>query len=245
MPLDVMGEARQRSLTPPFQSRLRLVPRSSEPQSGSISRMHRRSWPSWKSGESLWIGTLGGLFRYDVASGTTRSYTKASSGLPSNLITGLATDPAGRIWVATKSSGVACFDGRSWVTYRTALTKNDLSQPSSILAGPDGQVWVGTRNGFLFGYDGKMWQQYDARTDLMAAWPAITALGLDDDGTLLAGTSWGLGRLVGTGLQEVAGVPQGFAQPHAIRRDTGRTAVARGRVRRCPTTGRELEPHLV
>jgi ligand-binding sensor domain-containing protein len=80
-------------------------------------------------------------------------------------------------------------------------------------------LWVGTRGGLLFGHDGKVWTQYDARTDPLAAWPAITALGLDDDGALLAGTSWGLGRLEGTGLQRVAGLPGQMAQPYAIGRD--------------------------
>ncbi|MGZ4095191.1 MAG: ligand-binding sensor domain-containing protein [Bacteroidia bacterium] len=60
----------------------------------------------------LWIGTEGGLCKFDG-----KTFVKYSSqdGLVSNFINKLLCDESGRIWIATKK-GVSVFDGKKFIT---------------------------------------------------------------------------------------------------------------------------------
>jgi ligand-binding sensor domain-containing protein len=56
----------------------------------------------------LWVGTEGGIFRYD---GTRFQGFAAKDGAPSNLVNSIAEDRSGTIWVGT-SKGLTYFDGQ-------------------------------------------------------------------------------------------------------------------------------------
>ncbi|KAK6026932.1 Two component regulator propeller [Ostertagia ostertagi] len=57
----------------------------------------------------LWVGTLGGLSRYDGHSFNTYS---VRDGLPDNSVQALDADASGTIWIGTKK-GLATYDGPS------------------------------------------------------------------------------------------------------------------------------------
>ena len=56
----------------------------------------------------LWIGTHGGIQKFNKKTGTFESFDK-SNGLPSNTIHGLLEDQNGDIWISS-NKGLACFD---------------------------------------------------------------------------------------------------------------------------------------
>ena len=56
----------------------------------------------------LWIGTHGGLQKFDKKTGTFRTFDK-SNGLPSNTIHGLLEDEQGNLWISS-NKGLTCFD---------------------------------------------------------------------------------------------------------------------------------------
>ena len=59
------------------------------------------------------------------------TWADATLGLPSNRITALAHDGAGRVWVGTRI-GLSVFDGRRWITYQEANSGLGDNQVSSL-----------------------------------------------------------------------------------------------------------------
>ena len=62
-------------------------------------------------GSNIWIGTWGGLAKFDGSNWTT--YDTSNSGLPDNVIRALAVDGSD-IWVGAGESGLVKFDGSNW-----------------------------------------------------------------------------------------------------------------------------------
>jgi hypothetical protein len=56
-----------------------------------------------------WIGTFGGLAKFDGATWTV--YNDTNSGLPSSDITSIAIDGSGNKWIGTYDGGLAVFSG--------------------------------------------------------------------------------------------------------------------------------------
>lgn len=59
------------------------------------------------AGGIVWAGTwYGGLTRIDLATGEHTYYNKANSVLPDNIITSLAVEENGKLWIETYNRGV-------------------------------------------------------------------------------------------------------------------------------------------
>lgn len=54
-----------------------------------------------EDGDVMWLGTMGGLVKYDLLTGEKEVYNTANSGLNSNFVISLAKDDEGNLWVGT------------------------------------------------------------------------------------------------------------------------------------------------
>lgn len=121
--------------------------------------------------------------------GAQRAVFYSADRLPSSLITALAQDADGLLWVGTEQ-GLSSFDGYHFTPYRlagarnTARSRNDVS---SLLADAQGRLWVGTAAGLLL---------RDRATDHFlpiafpdSVLPRVSALLQTHDGRILAGTA--------------------------------------------------------
>ncbi|MEE9117382.1 MAG: regulator [Calditrichia bacterium] len=95
-------------------------------------------------GDSLWIGTEGGLILYEH--GTWKSWTE-ENGLPWNVVMGIAKDPkTGELWLALFGEGIARFSGG----YFEHFTQMNSGLLNDVVYGIDIQgdnVWVATTAG--------------------------------------------------------------------------------------------------
>jgi ligand-binding sensor domain-containing protein len=89
------------------------------------------------SGDTLWIGTEGGLFAYDAAGDS----LSAISGPAFRAVTAIAIDDAGRLWVGG-DEGLSVRTGGVWLHYLS--NRNSFFERVTDLALGDGRIWVGT-----------------------------------------------------------------------------------------------------
>jgi hypothetical protein len=130
----------------------------------------------------LWMGTSGGLVRYD---GWEWGVYSSTHGLAADAVTAIATDPEG-VFVGT-NSGLSRYDGVTWHTFRTedGLIDNHVT---ALVADQRSGLWVGTKRG-VSRYDGRVWTSFTSANGLID--DHITALTVDSDGVVWVGTPKG------------------------------------------------------
>ncbi len=101
-----------------------------------------------RAGESagqndLWFATFDGLSR--LRDGHIKTFTK-EDGLGGNVVTALAQDGSGTLWIGTKGGGLSSYKGGAFTTFRQAGMPSDID---SILLDGQGRLWMGTHRGVV------------------------------------------------------------------------------------------------
>jgi hypothetical protein len=140
-------------------------------------------------GDEVWVGTEGGLLRYDLVSDRVVARYDTASGLLSNNVTSLDDAPDGGLWVGTHGGGLVHIapDG-TWTRHSVP----ELGDPFVYRAMADVSgtgYWVATWSG-LSHFDGKNWRTYTVADGLVDDW--VYAMAQDADGTLWLGTEQGV-----------------------------------------------------
>ena len=143
---------------------------------------------------SLWIATIGGLYRAASGSQTFQAIGATTS------IQALALDINGHLWIGTPLGIASC----------TATGCNDSKNIGNVRAltiDVQGHLWAGTGNG-LFSYDGKKLIHWSAHNGLPS--DSINLLQCDREGAVWIGTANGIARLV-NGTLESFSPREGFS----------------------------------
>jgi ligand-binding sensor domain-containing protein/signal transduction histidine kinase len=135
----------------------------------------------------LWIGTRGGLARFDGAN-FVLFRANPSDSIPNDSITGLAEDRDGSLWIASAGGLTRYRDGH----FHNFNSRDGLAEISiwRIAADPAGGVWAVTRHGELFHFDGTTMRRYSS--PLAPGPEEVNALLADGHGTLWIATFHGL-----------------------------------------------------
>ena len=131
----------------------------------------------------LWIGTRGGLSRFDGVRFTTFDDHDTSQ-LRENEVWSLAEAEDGSVWAATYGGGVSVYKSGKFTTYTTAngLINNFATV---VRRGSDGSMWVGTDGG-LSRFKHGTFTNYTTKDGLTQN--SIRALFADNDGTIWIGS---------------------------------------------------------
>ncbi len=98
--------------------------------------------PDARSDAGLWVATLGGLAEL-AADGGVRAFT-ARDGLAGDVVTSLASDGAGRLWIGSRDGGLTLRAGGRF----TRFTGHGLpASVESVLPDGRGDLWLTTRHG--------------------------------------------------------------------------------------------------
>lgn len=139
----------------------------------------------------LWIGTTGGLLRFDGTRFTVFDRQNTPE-LRENSIFCLAVGRGGKLWIGTEGGGVLSYDAghfRSWVV--PPGQSNDFVRV--ISQDPDGVVWAGTDRGLLR-LSGDHFEQVDSTASIPPI--SVHSIFRDRDGHQWVG-GWRLMRLEG------------------------------------------------
>lgn len=151
----------------------------------------------------LWVGTLGGLARYDgYRFKVFKEIPDDPHSLPANYIKCLLVDDQGQLWVGTSSAGLARYDAAADSFIRYASGSQGLSNPEVRALASDGAggVWVGTAGGLDHVDAASTVERYDPRPGAPGAIADTHVIALlhDRTGELWVGTATGLAHRHGT-----------------------------------------------
>lgn len=125
----------------------------------------------------VWIGSYGGLIRYD---GTTfRNYSKENA-IPSSSIRALFEDSRGHLWIGTNDMGVFCYEGQEFVHFEYENAEDFLSV-RCFAEDRQGNIYVGTTSGLALAADGQIQIVNEAACDT-----TIYSLAVDEKDVLWA-----------------------------------------------------------
>jgi Leucine-rich repeat (LRR) protein len=93
--------------------------------------------------DNVWVGLScnGGLARLKTTDNTWTSFTTTNSQLPNDTITAIIQDASGVIWIGSKASTIASFDGINWA--RFPLDPTDYVNHNSVAIDLKGNAWIG------------------------------------------------------------------------------------------------------
>ncbi len=145
----------------------------------------------------LWVGTQGGVMRWDGYRFRTYEPDPGTPGaLPDNFVTALYIDVRGQLWVGTSAGGLARYepDTDGFTVVPLAVKGAPEFNVSAIISDGTGGLWVGTGRGLMHvnAMTGRAELLQDAAFQGQQA--RIVSLLRDRQGTLWVGTRHGLLR---------------------------------------------------
>ena len=171
----------------------------------------------------LWVGTQGGLARWDGYGFHTYTADPGAPGaLPDAMIETLHTDGRGRLWIGTNIGGLSRYDRSSDRFLSYPVGKNGLSSGSVFAIADDGRggIWVGTSGGLdHLGPDSATFTRFGQKPgDGGISNGCVRALLLDRHGTLWVGLEdGGLVRLRGgTSRSTIVPLPRIDGKPQTV-----------------------------
>jgi ligand-binding sensor domain-containing protein len=147
----------------------------------------------------LWLGTWGGLARFDGISFETFD-TGTSPAIRSSRIVTLAEDAEGRLWIGTERGGLVRYEDGHFS--RVPLSDGVDLSVYCIVQGPKGTMWVGTDNG-LFRFDRETSRRFGIDDGLPSN--EVMSLLFPGSGDVLIGTTSGAARFDGSAVTLLPG----------------------------------------
>ncbi len=131
-------------------------------------------------------------------SGSFKTYTNQTTGLPTNYINGLAFDKQNRLWMATWSDlpmqvFLDMYDGQNYHEFDTTMVhkmgvKIHGYIGKNVVFDSKGNLWIGLSNGGVVKYDGQNFQVFDTTNSKLPS-DRVQAIAVDQNDNVWVGTS--------------------------------------------------------
>jgi ligand-binding sensor domain-containing protein len=132
-----------------------------------------------EDGKTLWVGTNGGLEKYDVQTEEIQQLFLNTDGLPDNQIRALSSDSDDGLWIGT-AKGLVYLNSEG--KFNSTLPPGTLLNTSVTILFQDkqGEWWVGTEGGLAHRNGEGKWENYNI---LNSELPANSITAITDDGS--------------------------------------------------------------
>ena len=137
----------------------------------------------------LWIGTIGGLVKFDKQTEKMTFYNKANV-LPDNHVRAVAIDSNHNIWIGT-TKGLTRFDGEEWYTFNKENSGLPENSVLTIAVDSANTLFMGNGRWFTI-FDGQVWNSIITGNPYIGA-NYINDIKLDSKGNAWIAASWGIG----------------------------------------------------
>ena len=135
----------------------------------------------------VWIGSYGGLIRYD---GTTFRNYSTEGAIPSSSIRALYEDSRGRLWVGTNDRGVYLYENQEFI-HCEYENEQDFLSVRSFAEDSAGNLYVGTTSGLAKIEDSRLFVVNDAACGM-----TVYSLAVDENDILWACIDDGIAMLL-------------------------------------------------
>jgi len=152
-----------------------------------------------EAGQTLLVGTTGGLEQRDAQTGELKKVLTNLDGLPNNSVRAFIIDKNEGLWIAT-AGGLAHINANATLKVfnqdNTVLPSNNVS---ALLGDGQGGIWVGTENGLAHRHEDGRWEVFNQDNSQLPN-NGINALITDGQGGIWIGT----GDFLGGGLAHLS-----------------------------------------
>jgi len=140
---------------------------------------------------TIWIATNDGIHSINLQSGA-RDHQTTLTGLPHNVINDILLDHNGKVWIATRGSGIYCLNnGDSDQKY--TIQGNPKLEFVCLAEDEDGEIWAGTAEDGVFKFGHDTLAVYSVNNGLKARY--TYAIVIDPMGYVWVGHQLGLSRI--------------------------------------------------
>jgi ligand-binding sensor domain-containing protein/signal transduction histidine kinase len=167
----------------------------------------------------LWVGTPGGLARFDGSQFSCYN-TQNTPALKSSSITALCASKDGTLWIGTDGGGLIHLE--NGIFSRFTVTNGMAGNAVQVIyESRDGTLWIGTASGMSH-FQGGMFHNYFVRDGLLS--DVVRCIYEDKDRNLWIATGKGLNRLQPDGTMKAFAMPNGLPNDsvRAICEDQGK-----------------------
>jgi ligand-binding sensor domain-containing protein/serine phosphatase RsbU (regulator of sigma subunit) len=156
---------------------------------------------------AIWIATNNGIYKVNRGSGAIDHQT-TMTGLPHNVVNDVLVDREGRVWIATRGSGIYCVKNSD--ECRDVLVHGNPKLEFIWLAEDEmGRIWGGTYEDGVFYFGKDSLEVYSLQDGLMSKY--TYAIDIDPNGCVWVGHRLGLSKIdPGTGNIVVYDQEMGF-----------------------------------
>lgn len=137
-------------------------------------------WSLASTEEHLWVGTPGGLLRYDLHGGAPLRVS-GSAGPIKGRVVGVQTDSNGKLW-AVSEGGIGRYEGGAWS--RPTGPMPDVGELSAFVVMPSNALWLGGTEGLVTHHAGQ-WTRWSGDAEVTSIAPPFA------DGRIWVGTKRG------------------------------------------------------